>query len=111
MASAIARSNVIQKMENSGNEAKKYLKTKKVSFSNAADSAHFVRKLARKRAKTGDSAQTKRSWGGASLCPESDKLSATQAPRQSCWGRSRRAPSIFSNRPRCETSGIALTSR
>jgi len=98
-------------MENSGNEAKKYLKTKKVSFSNAADYARFARKLAPKRAQTDDSAQTKRSLGGGSLCPESDKLSATQEPRQTCKGTPWRAPTISKNPPRCETSGIALTSR
>ena len=32
-------------MQNSGNEAKKYLKTKDITFLNAADSARFARKL------------------------------------------------------------------
>jgi hypothetical protein len=36
----------LQKMKNSGNEAKKYLKTKEVSISNVAYSARFARKLA-----------------------------------------------------------------
>jgi hypothetical protein len=34
-------------MENSGNEAKKYLKTKEVTFLNAANYAHLARELAR----------------------------------------------------------------
>jgi len=33
-------------MKNSGNEAKKCLKTKEVAILNAADFAHFARKLA-----------------------------------------------------------------
>jgi hypothetical protein len=36
----------IQKMKNSGNEAKKYLKTKEDHFFNAANYARFGRKLA-----------------------------------------------------------------
>jgi len=35
----------IQKMKNSGNEAKKYLKTKDITFFSAADYARFVRNL------------------------------------------------------------------
>ena len=42
-----AGSSELQKMKNSGNEAKKYLKTKEITFSNAADYARFARKLAR----------------------------------------------------------------
>jgi hypothetical protein len=37
-------------MENSGNEAKKYLKTKHITFLNAADYARFVHELAQIRA-------------------------------------------------------------
>jgi hypothetical protein len=48
MALASTRSNELQKMENSGNEAKKYLKTKKVSFSNAAIYARVARNSALK---------------------------------------------------------------
>jgi hypothetical protein len=40
----------LQKMENSGNEAKKYLKTKNITFLNAANYARFARKLAQNRA-------------------------------------------------------------
>jgi len=36
----------IQKMENSGNEAKKYLKTKDIAFLNVASFAHFARNFA-----------------------------------------------------------------
>jgi hypothetical protein len=36
----------LQEIENSGNEARKYLKTKESHFLNAANSAHFARKLA-----------------------------------------------------------------
>jgi hypothetical protein len=34
-------------MQNSGNEAKKWLKTKDITFFNAANCARFARKLAR----------------------------------------------------------------
>jgi hypothetical protein len=40
----------LQKMKNSGNEAKKYLKTKENHFLNAANSARFARQLAQNRA-------------------------------------------------------------
>jgi hypothetical protein len=40
----------LQKMENSGNEAKKWLKTKEVTLSNDAHFAHFACKLAPNRA-------------------------------------------------------------
>jgi hypothetical protein len=36
----------LQKMQNSGNEAKKYLKTKHITFLSAANYARFARKLA-----------------------------------------------------------------
>jgi hypothetical protein len=36
----------LQKMKNSGNEAKKYLKTKHITFLNAANYARFACKLA-----------------------------------------------------------------
>jgi len=36
----------LQKMENSGNEVKKYLKTKDISFLSGADYARFARDLA-----------------------------------------------------------------
>jgi hypothetical protein len=36
----------LQKMKNSGNEAKKYLKTKHITFLSAANYARFARKLA-----------------------------------------------------------------
>jgi hypothetical protein len=36
----------LQKMKNSANEAKKYLKTKNMTFLNGADYARFARKLA-----------------------------------------------------------------
>jgi hypothetical protein len=35
-----------EKIKNSGNEAKEYLKTKDITFLNAANYAHFVRKFA-----------------------------------------------------------------
>ena len=41
-----AESSELQKMENSGNEAKKYLKTKDITFFDAAIYARFARKLA-----------------------------------------------------------------
>jgi hypothetical protein len=40
----------IQKMKNSGNEAKNYLKTKHITFLNAANHARFARQLAQNRA-------------------------------------------------------------
>jgi hypothetical protein len=39
-----------RKMQNSGNEAKKYLKTKHITFLNAANYARFARNLAQTRA-------------------------------------------------------------
>jgi hypothetical protein len=36
----------LQKMKNGGNEAKKYLKKKNITFSDAADYARFARKSA-----------------------------------------------------------------
>ncbi len=41
---------LLQKMQNSGNEAKKWLKTKEVTFLNDAQFAHFACKLAPNRA-------------------------------------------------------------
>jgi hypothetical protein len=35
----------LQKMKNSGNEAKKYLKTKHITFFNAANFVRFARQL------------------------------------------------------------------
>ena len=53
----------LQKMKNSGNEAKKYLKTKDITFLNAANYARFACKLAQigrlKGAKTAQFAKTK----------------------------------------------------
>jgi hypothetical protein len=40
----------LQKMKNSGNEAKKYLKTKDITFLNAANYARLGRNLAQNRA-------------------------------------------------------------
>jgi hypothetical protein len=40
----------LQKMKNSGNEAKKYLKTKDITILNAANYARFARKFAQIRA-------------------------------------------------------------
>jgi hypothetical protein len=40
----------LQKMKNSGNEAKKYLKTKHIIFLKGANYARFAHKLARNRA-------------------------------------------------------------
>jgi hypothetical protein len=40
----------LQKMKNSGNEPKKYLKTKHITFLNAANYARFARNLAQFRA-------------------------------------------------------------
>jgi hypothetical protein len=40
----------LQKMKNSGNEAKKYLKTKDITIFGAANYARFARKLAQNRA-------------------------------------------------------------
>jgi hypothetical protein len=40
----------LQKMENSGNEAKKYLKTKHITFFSGANYARFTHKLAQIRA-------------------------------------------------------------
>jgi hypothetical protein len=37
----------VQKMKNSGNEAKKYLKTKHITFLSGANYARFARKLVR----------------------------------------------------------------
>jgi hypothetical protein len=52
-----------QKMKNSGNEANKYLKTKDITFSDAAICAHFKREFAQiehqKEQKTAHSAQMK----------------------------------------------------
>jgi hypothetical protein len=43
---AMAECRELQKMKNSGNEAKKYLKTKHITFLNGANYARFARKLA-----------------------------------------------------------------
>jgi hypothetical protein len=43
---AVGKCREIQKMKNSGNEAKKYLKTKHITFLNAANYARFACKLA-----------------------------------------------------------------
>jgi hypothetical protein len=43
---ARAEGREIEKMKNSGNEAKEYLKTKDITFLMAANHAHFVCKLA-----------------------------------------------------------------
>jgi hypothetical protein len=40
----------LQKMQNSGNELKKYLKTNNITFLNAANHARFARQLAQIRA-------------------------------------------------------------
>jgi hypothetical protein len=40
----------LQKMKNSGNEAKKYLKTKHITFLSTANCVRFARKLAQNRA-------------------------------------------------------------
>jgi hypothetical protein len=40
----------LQKMKNSGNEAKKYVKTKDMTFLNGANYARFARNLAQIRA-------------------------------------------------------------
>ena len=46
MSVAQRGSRALQKMENSGNEAKKYLKTKEVAILNDANYARFARELA-----------------------------------------------------------------
>jgi ATP-dependent Clp protease adapter protein ClpS len=55
-------------MKNSGNEAKKYLKTKDITFSDAAICAHFKREFAQiehqKAQKTAHSAQMKSGFPG-----------------------------------------------
>jgi hypothetical protein len=43
---ARGESRKIEKMKNSGNEAKEYLKTKDITFLNAANYAHFACKFA-----------------------------------------------------------------
>ena len=43
---ASGESREIQKMKNRGNEAKKWLKTKDITFLNAVNYAHFARKSA-----------------------------------------------------------------
>jgi hypothetical protein len=57
-------------MNNSGNEAKKYLKTKHITFLNAANYAHFARKLSTDRrikgAKNSSCAKTKSEGCGES---------------------------------------------
>jgi hypothetical protein len=50
MLSVSGESGEIRKMENSGNEAKKWLKTKDITFLNAANYARFGRHLAQNRA-------------------------------------------------------------
>jgi len=47
MGPAGAENRVLQKMKNSGNEAKKWLKTKEVTFFDDAICAHFTRIFAR----------------------------------------------------------------
>jgi hypothetical protein len=47
---ATGESRELQKMQNSGNEPKKYLKTKHITFLNAANDAHFARQSAPIRA-------------------------------------------------------------
>jgi hypothetical protein len=47
MVAAMRECRELQKMKNSGNEAKKYLKTKHITFLSGANHARFARKLAR----------------------------------------------------------------
>jgi len=42
MVAALAGTGNCEKYKKSGNEAKKYLKTKDITFLNAANSAHFA---------------------------------------------------------------------
>jgi hypothetical protein len=42
---AAGKGRKLRKMKNRGNEAKKYLKTKDITFLNVANSARFARKL------------------------------------------------------------------
>jgi hypothetical protein len=72
-----------QKMENSGNEAKKYLKTKHITFLSAANYARFAHQLAangrRKEQKTASFAQTNRNDQALRPHRASDRGSARQA--------------------------------
>jgi len=45
MVPAMGECRELQKMKNSGNEAKKYLKTKHITFFNAASFVRFARQL------------------------------------------------------------------
>jgi hypothetical protein len=47
---AMGKCRELQKMKNSGNEAKEYLKTKDITFLNAANYARFAHELAQIRA-------------------------------------------------------------
>jgi hypothetical protein len=86
----IARERVIQrtarKYENRGNEAKKCLKTKDITFFNAANSAHFARTLSAieppKDQTTPDFAKTRSGLAIPMRCYDTDKKSARQ-PRDS----------------------------
>ena len=73
----------LRKMENSGNEAKKYLKTKESRFLNAANCARFARKLTPigPQMEKNSSILRRRSQGSgiARQGQSNDTLSATQA--------------------------------
>ena len=68
--------------ENRGNKAKKYLKTKDITFFNAANSASLARNLSaiepQKDRTTPDFAKTRSGLATAARCCDSDKKSATE---------------------------------
>ena len=97
----------IQKMKNSGNEAKKYLKTKDITFFSAANYARFVRNLASIRHDKEQIGQTLREPDqGDNLAKrghDSDKRSATWAVAQ----QSTTAHPSFSKEGNCRTAPSA----
>jgi len=68
------KSRMLRKMKNRGNEAKEYLKTKDITFLNAANCAHFARKLIpflpQKEQKTPYFVKTKLKRTGCMASPE-----------------------------------------
>jgi len=94
-APAPAENVTLRKMENSGNEAKKYLKTKEVTLLNDAILVHFACKTTpggpEKHQKAPHFARTNRSVQAAKRGRERDKESATSTPAlRKCREDSRR---------------------
>ena len=96
-------------MKNSGNEAKEYLKTKDITFSNAANYARFARKLAqiepKKEQKTTHFVETNRSFRAEQRGRERDKLSATRAGGTGLGLRTAAFQIVSKRAPKCHRPG------